>query len=159
MTYIVTPSRSPFGHPQVHANASAVKEYNGGDTYSAKIPVDFSIVDATVLFVVPFRSILLPDSTFLEIVTGFTGGTSSAVGLSSAQAPYTTKGMLGGGSGGYLTAVIGSAGIVRGIQGTGFTAAPNIMLLEAGSNIRWDLIASQYTAGAGFVHLGFRTVG
>lgn len=159
MAYTSTPSKSPFGHPQVHANASGVEENNGGDLYAIKIAVDYTLADATVLFTVPFRSVMIPDSAFVEVTTGFTGGTSSAVGISSSQTAYTTKGMLMGGSAGLLTAVIGTATIVRGTQGTGITASPNVIVLEKGATIRWDLIASQYAAGAGFIHMAFRVIG
>jgi hypothetical protein len=112
-----------------------------------------------VLFTIPYRSIMIPDSPFMEVITGFIGGTASAVGASSSQTAYTAKGSLHGGAAGLLTAVIGTTTIVRGTVGTGVSAAPNVVVLEKGATIRWDLIASQYAVGAGFLHMAFRTIG
>jgi hypothetical protein len=158
MTTYAQPSKSPFGHPQVHLNASGVEEYNGGETYALKLPIDFTIADAAVLYTIPYRSRVV--ALFWEITASFTGGSSSAIGVSSSQAAFTTKGMIHGGSSGDVAAtLVTGAQPFRGTQGTAFTAAPFIAILDVGATLRFDRVTSAFTAGAGFVHAELRVVG
>jgi len=117
-----------------------------------KLAIDYTLADAAVLYTVPAGLRLLIQDAWWDIVTGFTGGSSSAVGLSSSQAPYTTKGMLLGGSSGDVAATL-VAGATQGTVGTGLTAAPKLIVLAAGATVRFDRITSVFTAGAGYVHL------
>jgi hypothetical protein len=159
MSYVGQPSRSQFGHPQVHLNASGVEEANGGETFALKLAIDYTLADAAVLYTVPAN---LPKirivSVFWEVTTAFTGGTSAAIGLSSSATGFTTKGMIHGGSSGDVLATL-VAGYKVGTQGTGFTSAPKVVVLPAGSTIRFDRITDAFTAGAGFVHAECRMVG
>lgn len=153
MAYTARPGRSPFGHVQVHLNDSGVEEYNGGEPLALKLAISFALADAAVIYTVPsdipkFRI----TSAFWEVTTGWTGGTSSAIGLSSSQTNYTTKGMVHGGSAGDVAATL-VAGYHGGTVGTGITADPKVIILAAGATIRFDRITSAFTAGAGFVHL------
>lgn len=155
MAYVGQPSRSQFGHIQVHANASGVEEYNGGEPFCLKLPVDFSLADAAVLYTVPAN---LPKIriglVFWEITTSWTGGTASAIGVSSSATGYTTKGMIHGGSGGDVAAALVSTTPYNlGTAGTALTAAPKLIILPAGATLRFDRITSAFTAGAGFVHV------
>lgn len=160
MSYQAQPSKSQFGHPQVHTNSAGVPERNGGETFAVKLPIDFTIADAGVLYTLPadLRARLV--AVFWEITASFTGGSSSAIGISSSQTAFNTKGMLlGGASGDVAATLVSGAQPFRGTQGTAFTAAPFIAVLDGGANLRFDRVASQFTAGAGFVHAEFRVVG
>jgi hypothetical protein len=156
--YIAQPGRSQFGHPQVHLNAAGVEEYNGGETFALKIPIDYTLADAAVLYTVPANLKIRIVSVFWEVTNGFTGGSSSAIGLSSSATNYTTKGMVHGGSGGDVAATL-VAGYHVGTLGTGITADPKVVVLPGASTIRFDRITSVFTAGAGYVHAECRVVG
>jgi hypothetical protein len=157
MAYNAQPSKSQYGHPQIHTNAAGNSEYNGGETYAVKIPIDYTIADTTVLFTMPVRSRLV--AAFWEVTTGFTGGSSSTIGLSSSRSPHDAKGDVHGGSAGDATAVLGTAGVVRGTQGLSVTATPFVVVLEKDDTIKFDRVTSAYTAGAGYVHLEFIVAG
>lgn len=119
-------------------------------------PIDLSMAiahstaDAAVLATLPTGARFFVQGGYWEVATGFTGGTSSAIGLSSSQTGHTTKGDLLGGSGGDVTALLGTAGIKEGTIGAGIAAG---VVLVAGSTIRNDRVTSNFTAGAGFAHL------
>lgn len=160
MAYQGQTSRSPFGHPQVHLNNSGVEEYNGGETIDLKLPIDFSLADATVLYTVPANITVRVMIAYWEITTSWTGGSSSAIGLSSSATGYTTKGMVHGGSAGDVAAALVSTTPYNlGTVGTGLSATPKLIILPTGSTIRFDKVTSAFTAGAGFVHLDLRVVG
>lgn len=156
MAYNAQPSKSQYGHPQVHTNAAGSSEYNGGETYAIKVPIDYTTADAAVLFTLPIRSRI--QAAYWEVTTGFTGGTSSAIGLSSSQSPHDAKGDLLGGSSGDVAATL-VAGVTQGTLGLSFTAAPKLAVVDAGATIKFDRITSAFTAGAGFVHLEFVVTG
>lgn len=160
MTYTAQPSKSQYGHPQGHTNSAGAYERNGGDQFAAKIPIDFSLADAAVLYTLPsdMRARLL--SVFWEVTTSFTGGSSAAIGVSSSQTAFTTKGQIhGGSSGDVLATLVAGVQPFRGTQGTAFTAAPFLVILDGGATLRFDRITSAFTAGAGFLHCEFRVVG
>lgn len=152
MAYTAQPSRSQFGHPQVHLNDAGAEEYNGGEPLCLKLPISFALADAAVLYTVPANIPKLRLLSFLwEPTTSFSGGSSSAIGLSSSNTTYTTKGMLHGGSAGDVAAAL-TAGYHAGTVGTGISADPKAIILVAGNTIRFDRITSVFTAGAGYVH-------
>lgn len=153
--YLAQPSKSPFGHIQVHQNADGTESRNGGETYALKLAFDYTTADSAVLYTVPYRSRVV--SVFWEIITGFTGGSSSAIGLSSSQAPHDTAGDVHGGSAGDVAATL-VAGVVRGTQGLSFTASPFVVVLDPGATIKFNRIASAFTAGAGYAHMELRIV-
>lgn len=158
--YSGQPGRSPFGHPQVHLNASGVEEYNGGETFCLKLPIDFTLADAAVLWTSPANIKTRIISVFWEITTSWTGGTSSAIGVSSSATGFTTKGMVHGGSAGDVAAaLVSTTPINLGTIGTGLSATPKVIILPAASTLRFDRVTSVFTAGAGFVHVECRVVG
>ena len=115
-----------------------------------RLAVAYTTADAAVLFTVPAGFELTLRSLWWEITTGFTGGTDAAIGISSSNAAYNTKGDLLGGAAGALTASIGSTSkAVGGTIGAKFGSNGRITLV-AGNTIIFDRIASVYTAGAGF---------
>jgi hypothetical protein len=126
------------------------------------LPIARTFADATVLFTCP--TIVHPDlgsnlrfeviSTGWEVTTSWTGGSSSAIGASSSNANYNTKGDLLGGSSGDVLATLVSTGpkLKGGTLGTKFGTNGRILLV-AGDTILYDKIASTFTAGAGFIHV------
>lgn len=139
----------------VSPTAGTGKWVRVGKSIVLKLPIDYTIADAVALLTVPEQMCLrLTGLPFWEVVTGFTGGTSSAIGISS-DSIATTKGDLLGGAGGQLTAVLGTAGVKPGTIGPLIDTPAEVQafLLIAGKIFRFDRIASVYTAGAGFVHI------
>lgn len=125
-----------------------------------KLAFSFANADASVLYTIPTlvngASALKIDSAFWEVTTSFTGGASSAIGVSSTNTRYATKGdILGGASGDVLATLVSTNKYVPGTVGAKFTAAATTgkIYLVAGDVIRFDAITSLFTAGAGFVHL------
>lgn len=115
-----------------------------------KLAVAFGSADAAVLFTVPTGFVLRPTRPLWEVTTPFTGGSSSAIGLSSSNALYNTKGdLLGGASGDVL------AGLTAGYKGTVGAKVASLasVVLIAGDTIRFDRITSAFTAGAGYAHV------
>lgn len=118
-------------------------------------PVGFATADAAVLFTVPTGLRLQIGRAFWEVTTGFTGGASSAIGISSNNTKYNTKGDLLGGVAGDVAATL-----VAGFSGTvgTKTASLGLVVLNAGDVIRFDRITSAFTAGAGLVHVPVQLV-
>ena len=122
--------------------------------FTAKFACTFATADAAVLFTVPEGYIvrLIPNALYWEITTSFTGGSSSAIGVSSNKSGYSTKGdLLGGATGDVLAAL--DAGVNAGTIGPKFdtTTEAQALLLVEGDTLRFDRITSVFTAGAGFV--------
>lgn len=110
--------------------------------------------DATVLFTVPAGFRLAPWRFLFETGTAWSGG-AGAVGVSSSNAAFSTKGDLMGGAAGDVAANMGAAGF-HGTIGTKMAASyvtrPPIVLL-AGDTIRWDVVVAGYTAGNGILNV------
>lgn len=143
---------SPLGHPKGKADANGNWILTGTAGVQLKLAISKDTVDGAVLYTVPDDTRLLIEQAFWEVTTGFTGGTSSAVGLSSSQAPHDAAGDLLGGAGGDVAATL-VAGLTQGTVGVSFSAAPKMVALEAGATIKYNRIASAFTAGAGFAHI------
>jgi 3-hydroxyisobutyrate dehydrogenase-like beta-hydroxyacid dehydrogenase len=112
---------------------------------------DFNKADAAVLYTVPTNAILHVRRGYWKVTTSFTGGASSAIGLSSSNAAYNTKGDLLGGAAGDVAAALTSGAPVR--PGTiGAKTAAGVFLV-GGDTIRFDRVTSAFTAGVGEAHL------
>lgn len=109
----------------------------------------FATADAAVLFTMPVGARLWVARPYWEIATSMTGGSSSAIGLSSGQSPHNTKGDLLGGAAGDVAAGL-TAGVREGTIGADIAAG---IILEAASTILFDRITSVFTAGAGNAHV------
>jgi len=143
--------KSPFGHPQGKMQSDGTWQLNVPNVFALKLAISYALADAAVLFTVPTGKRMLLERTFWEVITAFTGGSSSAIGLSSSGTGYTTKGdLLGGASGDVLATLV--AGVKGGTIGAKF-GSNGIVLLEPGATIRFDRITSAFTAGAGYVHI------
>jgi len=110
---------------------------------------DFNKADAAVLITVPAGCRLRVGRGYWDVDTGFTGGSSSAIGLSSSNASYNTKGDLLGGASGDVAATL-VAGVRPGTIGAKTAAG---IILVAGDTVRFDRVTSAFTAGAGRAHL------
>lgn len=125
-----------------------------------KLPIGFALADAAVLLTIPTLSNgavgLQIDSLFWEVTTSFAGGSGTAIGVSSSNTGYATKGdLLGGAAGDGLVGVsLVSTGLTYkgGTLGAKFGTNGKVVLV-AGDAIRFDRIASVFTSGAGFVHI------
>lgn len=122
-----------------------------GAHFYLTLPIVASTADAEVLFVVPTDVRLVVHRAFWEVFTPFTGGASSAIGVSSNTAPHNVKGDILGGAAGDVAAAL-TAGVKAGTIGTDL-ASNGLVVLPAGSAVRFDRITSAFTAGAGQVHL------
>lgn len=113
--------------------------------------------DATVLFTVPANMRLHVVRAILDVSVSYTGGAASAIGLSSSNAAYATKGDLLGGAAGNIAADLVAPGF-RGTNGTKVAASyatqPPVVLVAA-DTIRYDRITSAFTAGNANLHLLF----
>ncbi len=108
--------------------------------------------DAAVLFTVPVGFRLQLGIPWWEVTTSWTGGSASAIGLSSSNTPLSTKGDLLGGTGGDVAAGLLSTGaLAKGTIGTDINKP--IAFLVAGDTIRFDQIVSIFTAGVGIAHV------
>lgn len=122
-----------------------------------ELALTFNTADAAVLYTVPTGfSLRVASSGYFDVSVAFTGGTSSAIGLSSSNAAYNTKGDLLGGASGDLAAGL-TAGAKRGTTGTKHGSGGAVVLV-AGDTIRFDRIASAFTAGSGKAVLPCRVV-
>jgi hypothetical protein len=111
----------------------------------------YTTADAATLYTMPTGANMRLVPGYWEVTTGFTGGSSSAIGLSSDQTGHTTKGDLLGGSGGDVTATLGSAAdYIEGTIGADIAAG---VILKAGKLVRFDRITSVFTTGAGYAHV------
>lgn len=128
-------------------------------TVEMKLAVAFGTADAAVLFTVPAGMKIQIEEAFWEVTADWTGGTSSAIGLSSATAPHETKGdLLGGSAGSVLANLTTTIGHTADPRGASLAATPFIAVLPAAAVVRFDRITSAFTAGTGFAHLIARRV-
>jgi hypothetical protein len=135
-------------------NPGAGKWVRADPFLNLQFSVNEALADAAVLFTVPAGFRLGIVRFFLEIGVAWTGGTLSAIGVSSNNAAYNTKGDLMGGSGGDV-----AANLASGFQGTAgtkiaatYATRPPVVLI-AGNTVRWDRITDDFTAGNGVLNM------
>jgi hypothetical protein len=124
-------------------------------SFIMKVPIGFANTDGEAIETIPAGFTLrLTGMPYWEVTTGFTGGSSSAIGISTNLTGYTTAGDILGGATGDVAATL-VAGDVVGTIGDEMvdTQAFHDLLLIAASEIQFDRITSVFTAGAGFVCL------
>lgn len=117
-----------------------------------KLAIAYTTADAAVLFTVPTGFRVMVRRCFWEPTVAFTGGSSSAIGLSSSNAGASTKGDLLGGATGDVLASLTAGFPKAGTVGTKI-ASDGVVALVAGDTIRFDRITSAFTAGTGFAHV------
>lgn len=124
-----------------------------------RIPIGFATADAAVLVTFPAAMRFAIREAYWEITTGWTGGTSSAIGISSGtNSACSTKGDILGGATGDVAATLVATGPSNFILGTAGGKQDTIAhiracCLIATDTIRFDRITSAFTAGAGYAHV------
>jgi len=117
------------------------------------LPIGYGTADGATLLTIQAGCRFKLESAHWEVTTGFTGGTSSAIGVASSVS--STAGDILGGASGDLTATLGTAGIKTGTIGAlmDTDAELHTQMYVADATFTFERIASAYTAGAGYVHL------
>lgn len=119
-------------------------------TVDIKIAISKDNTDAQVLMTMPTGARMIVRRCYWEITADWTGGSSSAIGI-SGPSPHNTKGdLLGGGSGDVAAMLVASAGVALGTIGADTAAG---VMLKAADTVKFDRITSAFTAGTGFVHV------
>lgn len=123
------------------------------------IPITFATADTTALLTGQAGMRLAVERLAWEVTADFTGGSSSAIGVSSnvnRGTDFTTKGDLLGGVGGDVAAALTAAlGFTAGTIGADMDTLTKTRRLILGPTdvVRFDRITSAFTAGTGFVHV------
>lgn len=131
----------------------------GGYPVHLKLAVGFGTADAAVLATVPAGFVFEVQSAFWEVTTSFTGGSSSAIGVSSDDTDYSTKGdILGGATGDVLATLVSTGRVYKGGTVGAKFASNGKVVVGAGKVLRFDRITSAFTAGAGYVHVTGRLI-
>lgn len=121
-----------------------------GSSFDLPVAIDFNKADAAVLYTLPTGSQVVFGGSYWEIATDWTGGSSSAIGLSSSSGTASTKGdLLGGASGDVAAALTAALGITGGTPG----AKAGRAFAKATHTVRFDRVTSAFTAGTGFAHI------
>lgn len=116
------------------------------------LPFTFATADATALLTLQAGQQLRLWDLYWEISTDLTGGTSSAIGVSSNKTGYTTKGDLLGGAGGNVEADLTEAlSPTVGTIGAKLDGDDARAIFVSANTIRFDRITSAFTAGSGSV--------
>ncbi|HWA29130.1 MAG TPA: hypothetical protein VG734_26000 [Lacunisphaera sp.] len=127
--------------------------FRADKSFVMKLPISFATADAAALCTIPEGFVVrLTANPYWENLVAWTGGASSAIGISSNKASYNTKGdFLGGASGDVLAGL--TAGIKAGTIGVKLDTLAEFaaLLLVEGDAIRFDRITSAFTAGSGYV--------
>ncbi len=124
-----------------------------GHEFNIKVAIAFGTADAAALATTPNTTGFLANlrRSFWEVTADWTGGSSSAIGVSLSAAPASTKGDVLGGSGGDVAAtLVASGGNLLGTVGADVAGG---ILWKGNVAARFDRITSAFTAGTGFVHL------
>jgi hypothetical protein len=124
--------------------------------FVAALPFTFETADAAALLTVSEGFALRYAATpWWHITTAMTGGSSSAIGISTDKTNYDTKGDLLGGATGDVLATL-TAGIKPGTIGAevdNLTDLHALLMVEGDIAARFDRITSAFTAGAGYVRM------
>jgi len=118
-----------------------------------KIPFSYANSDGDALETIPAGFILrIAGMPFWEIEADMTGGSSSAIGISTNITGYETGGDILGGATGDVAATL-VAGVAAGTIGGELndTTGLHDLLFVAASEFQFDAITSAFTAGNGFV--------
>lgn len=120
--------------------------------FMMRIPIGSANTDGEAIETIPEGFCLrLTGHGYWEVTTAWTGGSSSAIGISSNITGYETGGDLLGGASGDVLATL-TAGIKAGTQGGELDdeVAFHALFFIEGSEFQFDRITSAFTAGAGF---------
>lgn len=132
--------------PTVIASDAAGRFEIASSTFAISMAHTFETANNAVLFTVPVGFRLIVQRMFHRVSADYVNS-SGRVGASSSNSAYNTAGDLIGGSGGDAAAAL-TIGVRGGTIGTKFGSNGAVELI-AGDTIKWNVIASGYTAGAG----------
>lgn len=134
---------------------SSLPGAQGQGAVTVKAAISKDTADGAVLYTVPAGHRLRMARSYWHNTTAWSGGSSSAVGLSSSNAAYNTAGDLLGGASGDV-----AAGMGTGFKGTaGAKVGANApVILEPGDTVLFNRITSAFTAGVGFAVFEFVAV-
>lgn len=129
-----------------------------GQVVNLALPITYATEDAAILYTLPTGARLALSSLYWEVTTAFSGGNSSAIGVSTTKSTptnWSTKGDLLGGSGGDVEATLIVGAAIAGTIGTDMDTLAKVRgaLWGATDIFRFDRITSVFTAGAGNVHV------
>jgi hypothetical protein len=114
--------------------------------------VTFSTADNAVLYTVPTGFKLQLGIPYWNVGTSWSGGTNSAIGLSSSNAGLSTAGDLLGGAGGDVAAGLLSTGAyAKGTVGAKI-GKPGAVLIAA-ETVKFNRVVDAFTAGAATAHI------
>jgi hypothetical protein len=138
--------------PDATAYASAGRWLRKPGRVSLKLAITYATANNAALLTLPTGSAFALDRAFWHVTTGFTGGSSSAIGVSSTTRS-TAGDILGGASGDVAATLV--AGYKAGTVGTTMDTDVELHanLFSAGEVFSFNRITSAFTAGAGYVVL------
>lgn len=125
-------------------------------TVALWLPVTFANADASVIFTMPTGAKFKPRESWWDVVTSWTGGSSSAIGVHCSATGYTTKGdLLGGASGDIAATLVGpvSGRQVGTIGAKLATRTTDRLIMIAADTLLFDQITSTFSAGAANVRV------
>jgi hypothetical protein len=141
------------GKELVIAPAAGTGRWLAADKFKVlKLPIASTMSDGDAILTVPTGFVLrLAAMPYWEVTTGFTGGTSSAIGVSTSVTGYTTGGDILGGASGDVAATL-VAGIAAGTAGGELddNVGLHALAMVAADEFQFDAITSAFTAGAGY---------
>ena len=129
-----------------------------GQFVNLALPITYATADAATLYTMPTGAAFKVEGLYWEVTTGFSGGSSSAIGVSTTKTTptdWSAKGDLLGGSGGNVAATLVAGARIAGTIGTDMDTIAKVRgaIWEAADIFRFDRITSAFTAGAGSVHV------
>lgn len=145
---------------ELTADDVLIAEFDEGDGRLLRMPgfcelsfdFTFATADAAVLYTMPTGAYFVPLDFYWSVTTPFTGGSSSAIGVSTTKSGMTTKGDLLGGAAGDVEATLIEGSHILGTIGAKWDAVSERRQIWAPTEIfRHDHITSVFTAGEGAV--------
>lgn len=144
---------SPHGHGKLPS-------VSGVGAALLKLAISKDTADGEVLFTVPDGHYLRVNRAWWNVQTGFTGGSSSAIGLSSSNTAYNTAGdLLGGASGDVAATLVSTGGGQKGGTLGAKLGSNGVIVLAPGDTIKFNRITSAFTVGAGYAMVEVVEVG
>lgn len=157
----VADGRIVYYHPTSTLTADSIFVFAPGGSQAGRwllapganrvdLPLSKDTADAATLATLPTGCYFLNQRGFWEVTTSFTGGSASAIGISSDDATCNTKGDLLGGAAGDVAAMLVSTGA---LYKAGTVGAKTVSIVAPGKILRHDRVTSAFTAGVGVAHL------
>lgn len=116
------------------------------------LPFTFATADATALLTLQAGQQLRLWDLYWQIAADMTGGSSSAIGISSNKTGYSTKGdLLGGATGDVAASLTLALSPTVGTIGAKLDGDDARAIFVSANTIRFDRITSAFTAGSGSV--------